>query len=143
MGTAARIRGLRIRAGKPKSEIAQSLGLNAAWYDDLEQRDDELVTSLTLFQAMELASLLGVKLHDIFEVHSSPDEHIALVDLPARITQHVAREGITVEQLEEKVGWELRRFLESPVQTAAECPIAFLQALAHGLGLDWLSFVPE
>ncbi len=143
MGTAARIRGLRIRAGKPKGEIAQSLGLNAAWYDDLEQRDDELVSSLTLFQAMELASLLGVKLHDIFEVRSSPDEHIALVDLPARITQHVAKEGITVEQLEEKVGWELRGFLESPVHAAAETPIAFLQALAHGLGLDWLSFVPE
>ena len=121
----------------------QSLGLNAAWYDDLEQHDGELVSSLTLFQAMQLASLLGVKLHDFFEGGSPPNQRIALVELPERIKEHLAREGISVEQLEEKVGWELRGFLESPVQTAAEFPIAFFQSLAHNLGLDWLSFVPE
>jgi transcriptional regulator with XRE-family HTH domain len=40
MVTAARIRGLRIRAGKPQAEMSQLLGLNLAWYSDLEKRDD-------------------------------------------------------------------------------------------------------
>ena|ERR1700682_1366431 len=85
----------------------------------------------------------GVKLHDFFEGGSPPDQRIALVERPDRIKEHLAREGISVEQLEEKVGGELRGFLESPVQTAAEFPIAFFRALAHNLGPDWLSFVPD
>jgi len=143
MGTAARIRALRIRAGKSKVDIAQSLGLNAAWYDDVEQHDDELFASLTLFQAIQLAALLHVTLHDMLEVRPSPDQRIALVELPERITQHLEKVGMSVEQLEEKLGWELRGFLDAPLQIAAEFPIAFFQALAENLGLDWLSFVPE
>jgi DNA-binding XRE family transcriptional regulator len=143
MGTAARIRALRIRAGKSKVDIAQSLGLNAAWYDDVEQHDDELFASLTLFQAIQLAALLGVTLHDMLEVRSAPDQRIPLVELPARITQHLEKVGMSVEQLEEKLGWELRGFLAAPLQIAAEFPIAFFQSLADSLGVNWLSFVPE
>jgi DNA-binding XRE family transcriptional regulator len=64
-GLAARLRAIRVRAGKSQAEIAQRLGLNEAWYADLEQRDGELAASLTLFKAMELASLFGVTLHEL------------------------------------------------------------------------------
>ena len=40
MGPAARIRGLRIRAGKSQAEMSQLLELNPAWYADLEYRDN-------------------------------------------------------------------------------------------------------
>lgn len=142
MGTATRIRGYRILAGKSAGEIAQQLGLNDAWYHDLEHRDGELVSTLTLFQAMELASLLHVRLPDLLEEDASPGEEIPLTGLPLRIETHLARTGISIDEFEEQVGWDVREFMGSPLTVVAECPIAFLQALAKRLGTNWLSFVP-
>jgi len=143
MGTAAQIRYFRVRAGKPPGEVAKHLGLNEAWYYDLETRDDELASTLTLFQAIELASVLGVRLHDLLSVGALPDEKIPLVDLPSRIKAHLARDGISIDKFEEQVGWELHDFLQSPVKAAAESPIIFLQALSEHLGINWLSVLPD
>ena len=144
MNTAARLRGaLRIRAGKSRLEMARALGLNPAWYDDLEQNDGELASTLTLFQTMQLASLLGVHLRDLFETGPPTTSPIALVDLPQRIRAHVARSGMSIEALEDVIGWNVQDFLEAPVQVAAELPIAFLIAIAKQLGIDWLSLAPE
>jgi transcriptional regulator with XRE-family HTH domain len=142
MGTAALIRSYRVRAGKSRSEVALQLGLNDAWYHDLEQNDDELAFTLTLFQAIELASILGVGLHDLMGQDAPLDQPIPLMDLPARIEAHVARNGISIEQFEEQVGWALRDVLQSPVKAAAESPIVFFQALAKHLGINWLSLIP-
>jgi transcriptional regulator with XRE-family HTH domain len=143
MGTAARIRNYRVRAGKSRREVAEHLGLNDAWYDDLEHHDDELASTLTLFQGVELASFLGVRLRDLLAEGRSPDELIALTELPSRITAHLTQSGMSVEQFEEEVGWDLREFLQSPLKLAAESPIMFLQTLAEHLGIDWLSLVPD
>lgn len=143
METADRIRALRIRAGKSRLEMAQSLGLNSAWYDDLEQREGELAATLNVFQAMQLASLLGVRLHELFDAGAPAHPRIPLIDLPERILAHATGAGISVEQLEREVGWDLRDFLDAPVQVAAELPLAFLMAIASPLGIDWLSLAPE
>jgi DNA-binding XRE family transcriptional regulator len=142
MGTAAQIRALRIRAGKTRAEMAKTLGLNEAWYADLEQRDEELASTLTLFQAMELASALGVGLRDLVE-GSPAAELIPLMELPDLIRARMSRDGLSIEELEDKIGWELKPFLDSPLQGAAEFPIVFLQAIAMYLGINWLALVPE
>ena len=143
MGIAARIRALRVRAGKSQAHVAGSLGLNSAWYADLETRDDELAATLTMFKAMELASLLDVSLHDLFDAPAAGNAHLPLIDLPDRITAHAKRARMSIEQLEEKTGWDLREFLASPVQAAAELPILFFQAVATELGMNWLILVPD
>jgi transcriptional regulator with XRE-family HTH domain len=143
MGTAARIRSYRVRAGKSAGELAQQLGLNESWYFDLEHRDEELAATLTLFQAIELAAALGVRLRDLFSDNESREEAIPLLDLPSRIEAHVARNGASIAQFEEEVGWPLGEFLRSPISVAAESPLAFLQAIAEPLGMNWLSFVPD
>jgi transcriptional regulator with XRE-family HTH domain len=143
MGIASQIRTHRVRAGKSASEVADRLGLNAAWYGDLEQHDDELASTLTLFQAMELASMLGVRLGELLSDRVLPSESISLVDLPSRINMHVARESISIEQFEEQIGWELGDFLKSPIKAAAELPIVFLQAISAPLGINWLSLIPN
>src|SRR5258706_10745723 len=105
MGTAAQIRAFRIRAGKTRAEMAENLGLNEAWYGDLEQNDEELASTLTLFQGMELASALGVSLRDL--VQSDPaTELVPLMELPDLIRARMSRDGLSIEQLEDKVGWE-------------------------------------
>jgi transcriptional regulator with XRE-family HTH domain len=142
-GTANRIRALRIRAGKSQADMAQRLGLNIAWYADLESRDEELASTLTIFKAMELASLLGVTLHELLDEPPLMDERIALMDLPERILAHAKRQGLSVEQMQERLGWELREFLDTPLSAAAELPIQFFRAVAATLGINWLALVPD
>ncbi len=140
---AENIRSARIRAGKSRSEAAAHLALNPAWYDDLEQRDGELAATLTLFQGVALAELFGLRLAELFGETVPIGERVALPDLPERIRTHVAAAGISMELLEQQLGWELGPFLEAPVQLATELPIAFFQTLAVALGLHWLLLVPD
>jgi transcriptional regulator with XRE-family HTH domain len=143
MGTAERIRFCRVRAGKSAQQVAADLGLNDAWYRDLECNDGELTSTLTLFQAMQLASLLGVQLADLVAETGASSGRIALLDLPSMVERRVESEGISIEEFEDRVGWEVRGFLQSPVKVAAELPIEFLQDLAAELGISWLSLLPE
>jgi transcriptional regulator with XRE-family HTH domain len=143
MGTAEKIRTFRVRAGKSAQEIATALGLNEAWYRDLESYDDELASTLTLFQASQLATLLGVRLKDLVDENPSCEEKKGLLDLPGSIQTYLVREQLSVEDLEELVGWEIQSFLRSPVAAAAEMPIAFLRDISSHLGISLLSLLPD
>jgi transcriptional regulator with XRE-family HTH domain len=142
VGIAAQIRSHRVRAGKSSSEVARQVGINDAWYQDLERRDEELASTLTLFQAIELASALGARLHDLVG-EEGVTETVPLMDLPSLVRAHLKRSGMPMEEFEGQVGWGLGEFMQSPLKVAAESPIAFLQAIAGQLGIDWLSLVPE
>jgi len=143
MGTAARIRAYRIRAGKSQADLAKSLDLNVAWYADLESRDEELAATLTMFKAMELASILGAPLHELLDEPPVTGEGMALIELPDHILAYAKYAGISLEQLEEQIGWELRNFIAHPIQGATELPIRFFQAVATLLGINWLRLVPD
>ena len=143
MGTAARIRANRIRAGKSQVDVAKSLDLNIAWYADLESRDHEFAATLTMFKAMELASILGVKLHELLDAPPINGKGMTLIELPDQILAYAKHAGISVEQLEEQIGWELRNFIAHPIQGATELPIQFFQVVATLLGIDWLLLVPD
>ena len=90
-----------------------------------------------------MTSILGVTMHELLDEPPVTDVRIALTELPDRIIAHAKREGISVEQLEERVGWEFHEFLDSPVQMAAEFPIRFFQTLASALGINRLALVPD
>ena len=143
MDTAARIRAYRIRAGKSQADLAKSLDINIAWYADLESRDDELAATLTMFKAMELASMLGVKLHELLGAPPITGKGMTLIEVPDHILAYAKHAGISVAQLEEQIGWELRNFIAHPIQGATELPIRFFQTVATLLGIDWLLLVPD
>jgi hypothetical protein len=97
--------------------MAKALGLNEAWYGDLEQRDEELASTLTLFQARELASALGVGLRDLVPGSAEPDAHIPLMELPDRIRAQMSREQVSIEQFEHRLGWERGNFSIRPYRS--------------------------
>jgi transcriptional regulator with XRE-family HTH domain len=142
MDTARRIRAFRIRAGKSQADVARKMDLNIAWYADLETRNEEFASTLTMFKVMELASILGVPLHELLDEPVFAGDRLALIDLPQHIVAHADRERISIEQLENRVGWELREFIAAPVQSASEMPIEFFQAIAATLGISWLALLP-
>lgn len=143
MGIAAILRSQRIRAGKSQADLAAELQLNPAWIQDLERRDGELAATLSLFQAMELAAAVGTDLRTLFEEEATIGPHVSIIELPGLIRTLLEREGRTVADLEDELGWEIAPLLEAPLQVATEMPLAFLQAMAACLGIPWLALVAE
>jgi transcriptional regulator with XRE-family HTH domain len=143
MGIAETIRAHRVRAGRSAQQVAADLGINDAWYQDLETYDDELASTLTLFQAKHLAELLGVRLAELLVENEHAGRTVGLLDLPSIIRKHIAVEQLSIEEFEDLIGWELKGFLDSPVASAAEMPIAFLRDLSNHLGVKLLSLLVE
>jgi transcriptional regulator with XRE-family HTH domain len=143
MGIASRIRELRANIGKSDVEMAQLLGMNIHSYGDLEQHDDELVSTLTLDQALRLASILGVALCDLFPVEAEPEVSVSLEQLPQLIESWIKREGISVEEAEDRIGWSLGELLKAPRDEGLRRPLMFYHDLAASVGVDWVSLVPS
>jgi len=143
MGTAESIRAHRVRAGKSAQQVAADLGINDAWYADLERYDDELWSTLTLFQAKHLAELIGVQLSDLLVENEHPGRRVGLLDLPSVIRKYIEDEQLSVEEFENLTGWEIQEFLESPVAAAAAMPIAFLRDLSNHLDISLLGLLFE
>jgi len=143
MGTAETIRAHRVRSGKSAQQVASDLGVNDAWYADLERYDDELASTLTLFQAKHLATILGVQLSDLLVENENSGRKLGLLDLPSIISKHIELEGLSMEEFENLIGWEVKGFLDSPVASAAEMPIAFLRDLSNHLDVSLLSLLIE
>jgi transcriptional regulator with XRE-family HTH domain len=143
MGIAETIRAYRVRAGKSAQQVASDLGINEAWYQDLETYDDELASTLTLFQAKHLAGLLNVQLSELLVENEHSSRKAGLLDLPSIIRKHIEVEQLSIEEFEHLVGWELKEFLDSPVASAAEMPIAFLRDLSNHLDVSLPSLLVE
>ena len=62
IGTAERIRALRLKSGRTEQELASELGLTIQAYRDLEQHDEELESAVSIAQALKLANLLHTDL---------------------------------------------------------------------------------
>jgi hypothetical protein len=123
--------------------LAQLLDISIDWYCDLEQYDDELVSTLSVNQATHLATALGVGLRNLLDQSATTMDSVPLARLPDRIRAYIAGEGVSFAEFEDRVGWELRGFMDAPESMAADTPIMFLQDLAKELGVDWLSLVPD
>jgi transcriptional regulator with XRE-family HTH domain len=138
-GTANRLRWHRVRAGRSAAGVAEALGIDAAWYADLERDDAELAATLNVFQALQLASILNVRLD---ELTGAPGRgrRVALVELPGVIRSHAGMQSVA--ELSAKLGWDVGGLLEAPVETAAAVPLALLQTLAAYVGADWRYLVP-
>lgn len=143
MGIAATLRSHRIRAGKSQDDVAKELRLNPAWVQDLERRDDELAATLSLFQAMELAAAVGTDLRTLFADATPAEAHVSIIELPGLARALLAREGVTVEQLSDELGWDVAPLLEAPLQAATELPLAFLQEVTARMGIPWLALIAE
>jgi transcriptional regulator with XRE-family HTH domain len=143
MGTANLIRERRTMLRLPKAALAEELSISLDAYGDLEQHDDELASCVTLEQATRLASRLGIPLLELLSEHERSASMPAPAEVASQIALHIAATGISIEALEEAVGWELRAFLAKPLAFAPRQPIMFYQDIAQGLNVPPLSLVPS
>jgi transcriptional regulator with XRE-family HTH domain len=143
MNTAKQIRERRAELSLSAVTLAEALGISVEAYDDLEQHQDELATSVTLEQATRLATRLGTPLLELLTEHKPPWATPSPIQVAARIATHLAGTGRSLESLEEVAGWELQGFLAQPLLVARGQPIMFFQDLAKALQAAPFSLIPH
>lgn len=139
-----RIKALRQSMGLDLNAVAEALGINNNWCWDLEAYDNEITDTLTLKQVMKLAEVLHITPRQLFVDEATTV--IAVVVEPAelanRVKDFLKSKAMSLEEFEERVGWELAWFLDTPDEVW-ERPAMFLQALCDPIGINWLEVIPS
>jgi hypothetical protein len=139
-GQAERLAEARESSGRDPGELAHLLGISFEAYRDLESFDEEIVDTISFRQLVVLAGAVHLDLRPFFGAGDEM-EACSFPDLAARLNQLVADGVVTLAELEDEVGWELREVLETP-DLFEELPAVALADIGGRFGIDWRSFLP-
>ena len=111
------LRTAREKAKKSVEDMAESLEISVAAYQDLESFDDEIIDCISLQQLVILSKVLHLNLIDFFsDSYEVPQETVSLEDLANTIREFLITQHITNNELQELAGWEgIDRCLERPL----------------------------
>jgi DNA-binding XRE family transcriptional regulator len=109
-GYAKRIRTAREEAGKSLKEMASLLDISLASYRDLEWYDDEILTCVSLRQVGTLCEAIGIDSRELLSAGQQSADQVSqrtLQELIRHIRDYMRKEQITLEEFEDKAGWEI------------------------------------
>ena len=135
---ARRIREARQRLGLTESAVATRLEIEDSEYWDVEFHDDEAFTSFSVEQLTRLAGILGVPLHALLfgAEATASGERASFASITKRLQALAANEGLSIDELSERVGWELEEILATP-ESLGELNVAGLRDVCMAVGVDW------
>jgi transcriptional regulator with XRE-family HTH domain len=131
-----RFRRARERAGLSEADVASRCGISSSSIWDIEATEDELTSCYSPKQLQQLCKTLGVRCVELFgdEINEPP---ISPVDLVTLINLECRSRGITLEVLEDAVGWRLGECIEPPERVLEHMTLDGLQWLCRELRIDW------
>lgn len=142
---AEKIRQLRLAAGKSEREMAELIGINLPSYFDLESYDDEVIDCLSLTELKKMCQVVKITPVDLLSDKAKIQgrlNHLSFAEFIETVKKHIASEGMTVREFEDKAGWEMEGLLNNP-EEIWERNVQFLKDVCGELGINWLSVVPE
>jgi transcriptional regulator with XRE-family HTH domain len=137
-----RLKSLREKAGLLPQNLADEIGINGTWFDELEAVEGALEESLDLEQIRKLALLLGVGLSILLTGSPLPPDTqpLSFKDLARHLRRRLESET-SLDVLEDKAGWELAGFLKRPDPEGWGQRVGFFRDVCAALGLDWLGIL--
>ena len=139
-----RIKEARERAGLSESDIAARLGMTASEYWDIELHDDEAFSVFAIAELAHLAELLGVSLEVLLfgaDVEVVPGRTPYRV-IAERLATVIASEGVTIETMSDRVGWDLAPVLRDP-EALGQFNVVGLRDVCRAIDIDWVSALPR
>ena len=136
---AQRILRAREAVGLTQSDVAARWGEPVSMYWDLEFHDDEAFTVVSVKQLQQLAVVLGTSVtallfgEEPFELPAAGYSEIV-----ARLHARLAEEKVSVEELGERIGWELAPLLADP-DALGDLPICAMRSVCQAAGIDWVA----
>jgi transcriptional regulator with XRE-family HTH domain len=135
-GTAERIQSLRLRSGRSEQELASALGLTLHSYCDLEQHDEELESSVSIAQAVQLAGLLQSDLLTLMGETEIPVK-MPIARVRSALNAQLGKSAEAKELMEDTLNWDLGPFLEGSEGWTTVYTIEFVRQLATTIEVDW------
>lgn len=134
----------RQRTGLSEAELAARLGMKPSEYWDIEFHDDEAFSVFSVSELDHLSVILGVSLHELLfgAAVDQVTNRISYEAIVERLTARMAREELTVEELSDRVGWELAPALSDPT-ALGQFNVAGLRDVCQAVGEDWVSALPR
>ena len=138
-----RIRQARLDAGLTEAAVAQVIEATIHYYWDLEHFDDEVFTVPSLRELKALGDVLNVEPRVLL---IGPEECNATQILSFRsirehLADHLARNGITVDQFSDAIGWDMTPLMTDP-EVLWTWNVEALYSITKPLGLDWVAALP-
>lgn len=137
-----RLKSLREKVGLNAGNLADEIGISAAWFEELENGETSLEDSLDLEQLRKLSLLLGAGLSTLVTGSPLPPDlrPVSFKDLARHLRRRLESET-GLDALEEKTGWDLGAFLKRPDTEGWGQRIPFFRDVCGALGLDWLGIL--
>jgi hypothetical protein len=139
----ARLRAARTRAGLPESVVATQIGVTMPAYFDLEAFDDEIVTTLSLEQLVELGRTVGVPPLTLIADDVESVAPVTMETFIERLRARIATEGGDVEAFSNRVGWEMQPVLADPSRAWLDWNVDCLRDVSAALDADWRAILKE
>jgi len=133
---AERIQALRAKAGLSEQELAGELGITIHSYRDLEQHDEEIETSISIAQALKLASLLKTDLLTLLGETEIPVK-MPIARVRSALNAQLGNSAEARELMEDTINWDLGPFLDGSVEWTTVYTVDFVRQLATAIEVDW------
>nr|BAJ06882.1 hypothetical protein [uncultured bacterium] len=123
-------------------DVAERIGINENWYRDVESYHDEFTTNISIKQAVELTKILETSVLALLSENNknSKANNINPKEIIEGIKQFQEKSKISLEELENKIGWEIEPIYNDP-NLIWERPIVFLQDTASVVGTNWEHYI--
>ncbi|HZI89103.1 MAG TPA: hypothetical protein VFD83_01470 [Candidatus Polarisedimenticolia bacterium] len=137
---ARRIREAREALGLSYEELADRWGQPTSMTWDPERFDHEAFDVLSVEELSKLAAVLQTPLLSLLfgEEPVPPLRPTGFDEIAEGLRARMRTDAISVEDLAERVGWELQSFLDDP-STLGQLPIFGLRWVCREVGADWVS----
>ncbi len=128
-----RFRQLRERAGLSENEAGQKIGASV-W--DIEAFEDELTSCYSPAQVRKFCRVLQARPAELVAVNTS-EPSVSAQEPVGLIHEECRKRGVTLEQFEDAVGWQLGQCMDPPERLLEGMTLDGLQWLCRELGIDW------
>lgn len=140
---ADRVREARERLGLAERVVASRLGMSSSEYQDIELHNDEAFEVFSVANLAGLAGILGMPLERLLFGPQAPrrSARTFFEEIARRLSSLAEAKGLTIDELGDKVGWELGGVITDP-ESLGEFNVVGLYDVCTAVGVDWVSALP-
>jgi transcriptional regulator with XRE-family HTH domain len=131
-----RLKRLRESAAKSPEELAMASGVSPLTYRDWEWGEGDISMSASLAELSALSKALGIPTRTIFDDSDGDHGGVSFGDLCKKITNHIVAAGISIDQFEDRVGFEIAPALRDS-SDVAKWNLDCLRFVCKEIGINW------